>query len=287
MIKVDFSNRQDCEDIYHRMTKHLKKINVHDISVRKDGRKMLSVTFNREKKVFHHVLQPMLSRVFAEYIIETYELKWLHEELTEMYFYEDREEKREIVSIFYLIMEGKYSDLPNAKSIPSRRSLIETAVKSLLEDSFKRELSFSFDSFLKFRIKEYREFIATYIAMAIDEYKLEQDYQSFIENLRSFLVRKQPVIETVHVVYTNQPRFYDERLQLIHQHQLTKESSFFSHQSVIEPTLLQPLLTLAPKHVYLYADDDVTGLLYTLQNIFQERLTIRSLKEMPNISTPM
>lgn len=293
MIKVEFSNRQDCEEIYNRIANHIEKGNyevVFGVFVKKIGKRLLNITFDRNEVTFQYVIQPMLSRVFADYILATFERTWLHEILTDTFYYEDEDEMTAIVSLFYLIMNGKRADLPNAKSIPSRQGLIEDAVNSLLEDSFKKELSFSFDSFLKFRMKEYRECIATYIEMAIDEYKLEQDYQSFIENLRSFLVRKKPMMSVLHIVYTNKPVFYDERFRLIHEEQITKamnNTSFFSHQSLMEPTLLQPLLTFAPKEVILYADNDVTGLLYTLKNIFQERLSIRSLKEVPDISTSM
>ncbi|MFA8437883.1 sporulation protein YtxC [Pueribacillus sp. YX66] len=291
MIKVEFSNRQDCEQIYNQIMNHIENGNyevVFGVSVKKVGKELLYITFDRDEVTFQYVIQPMLSHVFADYILATFELTWLRDVLKENFYYEDKDEIQEIVSLFYSIMNGKRTDLPNVTSIPSRQGLIENAVNSLLDDSFKKELSFSFDSFLKFRMKEYRECILTYIEMAIDEYKLEQDYQSFIENLRSFLGKKTPIMNVLHIVYTNKPVFFDEHFHLIHEEQITRamnNTSFFSHQSLIEPTLLQPLLTFAPKEVIVYADDDQTGILYTLKNIFQERLSIRSLKEVPDMST--
>ncbi len=293
MIKVDFSNRRDCEEIFHRISEHIAKGNydaAFGVSAKKVGKKLLYIAFDKKEATFQYVLQPMLSRVFAEYIIATFEPKWLHDMLTNHFYYEDKNEIHDIISLFYFIMEGKHAELPNVKTIPSREALIEDAVRSLLEDSFRKELSFSFDSFLKFRIKAYRECIAAYLEMAIDEYKLEQDYQSFIENLRSFLHRKKPMIDILHIVYTNKPTFFDERFQLIDEEKIAKAISntgYFLQQSVIESTLLQPLLTFAPKEVHLYVDSDLTGLLYTLKNIFQERLIIRRLKDVPDMRTPM
>lgn len=287
MIVVQFSNRDDCDDIYKRLQTHIengKYDEVFQTSVKRVKR-TLYITFNRDDITFQYVIQPMISQVFANYIIDTYELDWVEGILRDLFCYEDDKEIEAITTLFCLITEGKREDLPNAKRLPSRIQVIEDAVHKLLEDSFKKELSFSFDSFLQFRLKDYRECLVTYVEMAIDEYKLEQDYQNFIDNLRSFLVRKQPLIDLIHVVYTDRPKFYDESFRMIRedQIQIAMKKTSFSQHSLIEPTVLKPLLTFAPKKIVLYTDHDLTGLFYTLKNIFQERLTFRSLKEAPDI----
>lgn len=290
LIKIEFANRNDCEKIYHHITKHIENGNyevVFRVSVKKTSKKQLYLSFGQDEVTFQYVVKPMLSRVFADYITSKFELKWLNTVLENSFYYKDEEEKNAIISLFYLITEGKRADLPNTKNIPSRKTVIENAVKTLLEDSFKKEMSFSFDSFLKFRLKEYREYIATYIEIAIDEYKLEQDYQSFVENLRSVLERKKPLVNALHIVYTSKAVFYDEHFQLISEEKIKAEvnqSGFGFNQTVIEPTLLQPLLMFAPKEITVYAEHEQTDLLYTLKNIFQERLTIRSLAELPDVT---
>lgn len=287
MIVVQFSKKDDCDKIYERLQVHIQRGNYDEVfsaSV-KQIKKTLYITFNRGDVTFQHVIQPMIAQVFASYIIDTYELKWVRDILRDMFCYEDELEIEAITSLFCSITEGKRDDLPNVKRLPSRKRLIEDAVHVLLEDSYKKELSFSFDSFLKFRMKDYRECLLTYVEMAIDEYKLEQDYQNFIDNLRSSLIRKQPLIDLIHVIYTDKPKFYDESFRLICEdqiHRAMKKTSFSEH-SLIEPTILKPLLTFAPKKIVLFTDNDITGLFYTLKNIFQERLTIRSLKEAPDI----
>lgn len=287
MIVVQFSRKDDCDKIYERLQAHIERGNYDEVfsaSV-KQTKKTLYIMFHRDDVTFQHVIQPMISQVFASYIIDTYELTWVRDILREMFCYEDEEEIEAIMSLFCSITEGKRDDLPNVKRLPSRKRLIEDAVHILLEDSFKKELSFSFDSFLKFRMKNYRECLLTYVEMAIDEYKLEQDYQNFIDNLRSFLIRKRPLIDLIHVVYTDRPKFYDESFRMICEEQILsamKQTAFLQH-SLIEPTVLKPLLTFAPKKIVLFTDHDITGLFYTLKNIFQERLTIRSLKEAPDI----
>jgi len=284
---VQFSKRDDCDEVFKRLQAQIDNENaggVFYLSLKK-VKKTLYITQHRGDIAFHDVIQPLISQVFASYIIDAYELKWVREILQEIFYYEDEKEIEAITSLFCSITEGKRADLPNAKRLPSRHKLIEDAVHILLEDSFTKELSFSFDSFLKFRIKNYRECLLTYVEMAIDEYKLEQDYQNFIDNLRSFLVRKQPLMDLIHVIYTDRPTFYDESFRRIHEDQILhvmKNASFLQH-SLIEPTVLKPLLTFAPKKIVLYTDHDITGLFYTLKNIFQERLTFRSLKEAPDI----
>lgn len=290
LIKVEFSDVTACEKIYQFIMTHIEKGDYHsafDVTLKKIGKRQLYIQFRRDEVTFQFVVKPMLSRVFTDYILLAHELHWLHDKLESQFFYYDVEEREAIVSLFYLIIDGKRDDIPNANGIPSRQHLIENAVKSLLQEGFQEELSFSFDSFLKFRLKEYQQFLFTYMAMAIDEYKLEQDYQNFIQNLRSFLDKKQASINKLHVVFEGEPFFYDEQFRLIEEGKIAfavKQSGFFSEHTPIEPTLLQPLLALAPNEVELYADEDETGLLYTLQNIFQERLTIRSISEWNNSS---
>ena len=251
MIIVQFSDRQDCDEIFERIHAHIKKGNYDEVfsAFVKKVKKTLYITFNRDDLTFQYVIQPMMSQVFASYIIDTYELEWLHEILQEMFCYEDEEEITAITSLFCLITEGKREDLPNVKLLPSRQKLIEEAVHILLEDSFKKELSFSFDSFFKFRIKNYRECLVTYVEMAIDEYKLEQDYQNFIDNLRSFLIRKQPLMNLIYIVYTDKPIFFDESFRMIREEEIINamNKTSFSQHSLIEPTVLKPLLTFAPK----------------------------------------
>ncbi|PWA12320.1 hypothetical protein DCC39_06800 [Pueribacillus theae] len=291
LIKVEFSNEHDCEAIYKCITEHIEKGNyetVFGISARKIGMHQLFVSFDKDEVTFKYALQPMLARVFRRYILSQYEMKWFHQLLENKFYFRDYDEKNAIASIFFLIVDGKRTELPNVKKLPSREKLIEESIQSLLMEGFQKELAFSFDSFIKFRLKEYQECLLAYAELAIDEYKLEQDYQNFVANLRLFLERKKPIIDKLHVVYGSKPIFYDDDFRLIQEEKITsfiKKSGFFPGNIPVESTLLQPLLMLAPNQIFLYIDNERSGLLYTLENIFQERITFCKLTDLPNQSS--
>ena len=281
MITVQFSNKRDCDHLYRCIHKHL--LHVSGIRVIRGKGDRLLISSEEDLSVFRSVAQPLLAQVFTAYIIAAYEKKWILECLETKFYYSDPEEKNAIVSITCAIMDGQKPELPQVDQLPSRDELIETAILSLLREK-GNHFVFNFDSFLKFRLKAYRECLTSYVEMAIDEYKFEQDYQSFVNHLRAFVNRKKPVVKNVHILYDQKPVFYDGDLCLIHDEKIAKAikaSGFLSVNTIIESSLLQPLLALAPSRVFCYTLSDESGLFYTLKNIFQERLTFHSLEEFP------
>lgn len=289
LITIKFSNRADCEAIYTCLHEHIQTGEyeaVFGISVRRPNSKQLVILSGHDRATYTYVFQPMFAKVVKNYIITRYEQKWIHELLEKKFFFTDNDERNAISSLCYLIMNGKKSDLPNLNQLQSREHAIEEAMLSLLVEGFDNEFTFSFDAFIQFRLREYKECLRRYLEIAIDEYKLEQEYQSFIENLRAFLHRRQPVINTIIVLYNKKPIFYDQNLRLINQAEITaalRSSGFFFSKTMIESSLLQPLLALAPTQIKLFSDLDESGILYTLKNIFQERITFYSLQELGHI----
>ena len=61
-------------------------------------------------------------------------------------------------------------------------------------------LSFSFSSYVRFRLRTYREMVAKLAEVAIDEYKLEQEYQMFIETLRQQVRSRKSRLSCVHLI---------------------------------------------------------------------------------------
>lgn len=60
----------------------------------------------------------------------------------------------------------------------------------------------SFDSFSKFRLKELQERLLQIVDLAIDEYKMEQEYQMFIHMLREYLASREQKMKAIHLYAT-------------------------------------------------------------------------------------
>ena len=43
--------------------------------------------------------------------------------------------------------------------------------------------------------------LRSYVEAAIDEYKMEQEYQTFIQSLRDYVMSKEPMLDHVHIVH--------------------------------------------------------------------------------------
>lgn len=286
LITIQFSDIEDCVSIYEHLYNALQTHRLENINVKKRKDRRLLVWSDDEQVSVQAVMRPLIARVLTNYIVQTYEKKWIHELLETKFHYSDVEERNALMLITCSIMDGKKPDLPQMNHLPSRKRLIEEAIIDLLREGVSG-LSFRFDSFLQFRLKTYRECLLTYVEMAIDEYKLEQDYQNLIENLRAFVDRKKPVIQKILVVYDKKPMFFDKDFTRIDDEKIqhaVRSSYLFLGNTVIEPLLLQPLLALAPSRIELYTKVEEFGILYTLKNIFQERLSVYSLEMIPDLS---
>ncbi|RBW71511.1 sporulation protein YtxC [Bacillus taeanensis] len=277
MITIQFTDSYECHSIYHTAQYYLKTLNKdgQKVMLRWDSQDCLVIDYNKDMSFYLTYIQPLLVQVFTQYIIAKYEKNYLFYLLRNHYYYKDDEEIKEIISIAKAIMDGEKQDIPKIKKLADRKKLLEETIKNFLVQPF----SFCFDSFVKFRLKYYRELLESYVELAIDEYKLEHDYQNFIQSLRCFLTHRVPLVETVHVMYEDQPVFYNETLVELTSdslHSIVEEHSAALHSVEVDSILLQPLLALAPKHIYFYTSHEDLSIIHTMQNIFQERLHLAS-----------
>jgi len=225
---------------------------------------------------FDAIISTVMIPVLLKYIIKTVEVKWMKEMIRDMFYFTDEEEQRQIMSIARAIIEGEKQELPAAIKLNEympRDAMIENALKDFLTGS----VSFSFESFLQFRLKDYRFRLARYIEAAIDEYKLEQEYQNFVENLRNYVYGKDALMDTVHLVYDKEFKFFDRNFNEISKEQLRyliDEQLVKIEDLDVESLVVAPLISIAPRTIYLYTDDDDHGLIQTIQNIFLERAVL-------------
>jgi len=103
----------------------------------------------------------------------------------------------QIINILFSILDGKRKDLTVDMNHEQEERQIDHALNELLFHN----RSFSFDAFVMFRLRTYLEKLSSYIETAIDEYKMEQDYQAFIHYLRSFLMNRKPQMKTIYLVH--------------------------------------------------------------------------------------
>lgn len=219
----------------------------------------------------------MISSVLTDVVIQLKEEVLLLEQISQVFYFEDHDEQAQILSIAKSILQGKKPELPGLDEMSSRRQLVMDAFHSFIRDG----MTFDYESFIRFRLKPYKQCLQHYVEMAIDEYKLEQDYQSFVEHLREMLHQRYPLLETVHLFFNQQFALYDQRYRRV------DETAIYAHLDAalksqismdVSPSILVTLIGIAPKTLFLYTDEVDTGMIQTIQNVFQERVVICSAR---------
>ena len=264
MFEISFRNESDANAIY---------MNVLEKNPESDS----ILSLHKEKIVVEskdvHFYRNTFVPVLKYYIHRTKEKEWILSVLENTFYYKEEEEQEQILCILQSILLGERTDIPNLPAIEQRDAQLESVMQSF----FQKPISFSFDSFITFRLKEYFEGLQVFVEAAIDEYKLEQEYQSFVHQLRELLATTDSKLEELHLVYQYQFDFYDKSFSHIPKNQLIKfmnRTHFNNYSYYIDSVVLAPLVSIAPKKLFLYTDNTEHQLVETIRNIFEERAVV-------------
>lgn len=167
---------------------------------------------------------------------------------------------------------------------PPRKQYILDELRTIcLEDEV-----FSIRSFQIFRLGKYYEQLRETVEAAIDEYKMEQEYQNFIQTLRDYVMAKPPRIKKVHIVHDGSFTLWEMRYVPEREKMKYIDRRFVrDHPMYIDSHLLAPLISIAPDEVVLYTDQPEHMMVRTIQNVFQERVQMLPLQAFSNAETPV
>ncbi|MBA9025843.1 MULTISPECIES: putative sporulation protein YtxC [Bacillaceae] len=218
----------------------------------------------------------LLSDVFYTFLVEEKVRDGLEHTIREKFLFEEQDEVDAILDIAASIVEGEMKVGSSAGFKEAKAAIAES-----IQDVLTEAKSFSFESIATFRLKGFFESLEHYAGLAIDEYKLEQDYQNFIATLRDFLNKRQSQLQTVHLVHQENFAFFDESYQRLEKDDFTRMMDrrlLGGYPIYIDSTALAPLISIAPERLYVYTDDAEDGLIQTIRRVFEERTIIRPVQ---------
>lgn len=190
------------------------------------------------------------------------------------FYFKEQEEQQQILHIAQSIIEGDRSEIPGVQKFQHR----EIYLKEALQQFLRPNLSFSFDSYLKFRMRHYLKQLQQYVEAAIEEYKLEQEYQIFIQTLRDYIALATCKINKVIIHHDKEFTVYNQAGIKMTEQELKKyiDNQFIrnEHNMYVDCKLLAPLVSISPETIILYTNEPDDGMNRTIQNIFQERVKI-------------
>jgi putative sporulation protein YtxC len=228
-------------------------------------------------------ISTMVKNAFYEFITTIKRDDWFRDILKNHYFYEDIEVQQQIMEIIYSVLEGQREDLSSFLKVSNEEPNIWAAIEYIFQD----DISFSFDSFLKFRLRPYLQFLEGYVEIAIDEYKMEQEYQMFVQMLREFLINREPKMDVLHLLFDEEITFYNDQFVEMKRAELTRlidRKLLVNHPVYVDSASIAPLLSLAPTTIFLYTKDPDEPLVRTIKNIFEERVTIKSFAALREVN---
>lgn len=273
LIEICFEEKNDAIVIYKELKKRTDYV-YEEISIYLYEQIVIIHIPVQESRYIDKVVIP----VFMKHIINTKQDEWISEILKDKFYFKEREERNQILHMAHSILKGKRKGLIDAPSKESGRALVQSSLRGWIQDT----MSFSFGAYIRFRLRKYNEFLYRTAEMAIDEYKLEQEYQMFVETLRQQVSSRKSRLSCLHLVFNDSCIFYDEKGQRLKQEKLVQyiEEELLSQKDVyIDSNVMAPLLSIAPKKIHLYAKEQDHNMIVTIQNVFQERVQLYTLHE--------
>ncbi|WP_066311361.1 putative sporulation protein YtxC [Bacillus sp. FJAT-29814] len=280
MAEIIFQSKQDANKFYHHLRECLKYNPDYENILLFEDRHIVKVLNGSVSEEFFQ----QFKAAFYDFITVIKRDDWFREILMNQFYFEDFEEQQQILEILYSVMDGQRVDLTSFL----KERVEEPKIKEAIDHVLQENVSFSFDSFVKFRLRSYLEMLESYVEISIDEYKMEQEYQMFVQMLRDFLTNREPKMETLHLLFDEEITFYNEDLQEIKRGELTKmidRRLLVNHPVYVDSASIAPLLSIAPTAIFLYVKDEDAPLVRTIKNIFEERVIVRAyhgLRELKN-----
>ncbi|MFU8688371.1 sporulation protein YtxC [Rossellomorea sp. FS2] len=211
---------------------------------------------------------------------------WTEEALRTDYYYDDPEEVGQICAIISEMRSGERPELTELLTDWDEWGHVLEEVQNLLG----HPAPVTFDAFATFRLKKLQDKWREMLGLAIDEYKMEQEYQVFIQMLREYLASRGQRTDTIHLYPSRTGfRFFDG-----HYAEVTKEELmnaidkrlFFQHPLYVDSSTIAPLLSLAPRSIFVYGSEE-EKIVTTLRNIFEDRLDILPVSYFPDPCIPL
>jgi putative sporulation protein YtxC len=274
LIEVHFQEKEDARRLHTFLQQQSSAFEplIHTILHFEDSHIVQCI--NKDKNSVHHskkYLLQWLKKSLCQFILTIKLNDWLKHILSTHYYYCDEDEQQQIIDIVHSVLNGKKEEL--TVFLPQMN--IKEHIMFKIDDWFQEHAKFSFDAFVTFRLRSFMNELKKYVELSLDEYKMEQEYQMFIQMLREFLIDRDPKLQQLHLLFSDVTTFYDGEFNEIKRVELAKmvdRKLLINHPVYIDSVTIAPLLSIAPTRIYLYSDERDQPLIRTIQNIFEERV---------------
>ena len=207
-----------------------------------------------------------ISSILSFLVIDELEETLLKRLIIQNYFYFDSNERDKILSICFTIMTDDFTNLFDKKL-------------KILYDIFYEFLSthksIILNGFINFRLKDYLSLLDNVVNEAVNNFVIEKEYLEFISLLKLYINSQACGCEIVHIIFSSSESILlDENKNLI-----VVADNIFKAKYLSDITfssndyILNSLLTLLPKKIYIHLIDDyIDEFINTLQLVFENKI---------------
>lgn len=275
-MDVYFSSTKEvisfCEQLFH----YNKNIELH-WKTHEDWGNHLKIDFQlTENELVDSIAKSMVD-VFVDHRLSN----MIREIIEEYYYYSSEDEIEKIMDLTHWLFSGE-----DDESVQVRKQKDDPLqlLYSLFVSDVKNTTTVHFDSVVKFRLKVFKDHMVHIVGLAIDEYKREEDHQEFVNMLREYIAKKEPIYNVVHIVQGNTFSFFKsdgKRFSRMELKMLMQREPLYIVGLDEDELNLAPLVAMAPKKIKIYGDHPSEPKTLTVINVFEERVDFEPYHKFP------
>ena len=196
-------------------------------------------------------------------IITLFEKKFINKLIRKNYFYFEPREQAKVSDISSSIIN---------EDIKNKNKLVFLSVY----DYIKNNALMILDGFALFRLHDYIEVLDYLVDLSANNYIINREYEKFISLLKEYIKNEPSKIDIIHLLYLNQEALLlTQSKSIIPINDNILDAKYLSDISFSNNDyVLNTILNLLPKKLYLHVSDDEDEFLLTLKKIFQDRIII-------------
>ncbi len=226
-----------------------------------------------------NVFKHYIANAITDIIINLYQSKYLMKTSKKMINYLNNYEIEEIINKAKQKLDTK--ELIEIDDISYKISKKTRILKVVLE-YLDSNNDIIIEGFINFRLKFYTNMIRKVIDKVLEDFIIEKEYKEFIKILQYFVEIQEPKINLVNVIMLedNKYKLYDDKNKEINNdffEEIANEMS--EHEMNYDDLLISSLITIAPRKIIVYADDENRDVIKIIKNVFTGKVQVKCKKE--------
>ncbi|WP_160141685.1 sporulation protein YtxC [Salicibibacter halophilus] len=281
MLAIEFTHGHDCARVYDRVKRELSRlVEFPSFSLHMHSNQdVIHCRYDGSDMEWEHSVRPYMAAVLTDDIIQQYEISFIEKLIKECYQFREPNEREQVMELAREMLAGERPEIPEARRPAKRKTILYLAIHEHL--SYRSV--FYWNPFLTFCTGNYERYLQHLAEVVIDEYEMEQEYQTVVDELRSHVEYATPKIQELHLWYENRDYFWlvdKEGNKWGAKQRMRYTESALVFEEGLQPAemIISPIASIAPKRLYIYTSQD-DGVIQTLRTIFQERLNARSFAQ--------